>query len=76
MSASNSCQDKEDQEGFGMKRFHAHVRVNDLERSVRFCSTLFGTQPALIKSDYAKSMLDFAFQQRVKEIDSATIPEK
>ena len=41
-----------------MKRFHAHVRVNDLGSSVRFYSTLFGTEPAVLKSDYAKWMLD------------------
>jgi len=41
-----------------MKRFHAHVRVNDLESSVRFYSTLFGTEPAVLKPDYAKWMLD------------------
>jgi catechol 2,3-dioxygenase-like lactoylglutathione lyase family enzyme len=49
---------KEESEGIGMKRFHAHVRVNDLESSVRFYSTLFGTNPAVLKSDYAKWMLD------------------
>lgn len=41
-----------------MKRFHAHVRVDDLESSVHFYSTLFGTEPAVLKSDYAKWMLD------------------
>jgi catechol 2,3-dioxygenase-like lactoylglutathione lyase family enzyme len=41
-----------------MKRFHAHVRVDDLESSVRFYSTLFGTEPAVRKPDYAKWMLD------------------
>ena len=41
-----------------MKRFHAHVRVDDLEASVRFYSTLFGTDPVVLKSDYAKWMLD------------------
>ncbi len=41
-----------------MKRFHAHVRVGDLESSVRFYSTLFGTEPTVLKSDYAKWMLD------------------
>jgi len=41
-----------------MKRFHAHVRVDDLESSVRFYSTLFGAQPAVLKADYAKWMLD------------------
>jgi hypothetical protein len=41
-----------------MKRFHAHVIVEDLESSVRFYSTLFGTEPAVLKADYAKWMLD------------------
>jgi catechol 2,3-dioxygenase-like lactoylglutathione lyase family enzyme len=41
-----------------MKRFHAHVRVDDLESSVRFYSTLFGAEPSVLKSDYAKWMLD------------------
>src|SRR5580692_11271163 len=49
---------KEKSEGICMKRFHAHVRVDDLESSVRFYSTLFGTEPAVLKSDYAKWMLD------------------
>ncbi len=40
-----------------MKRFHAHVRDDDLESSVRFYSTLFGTEPAVLKADYAKWML-------------------
>jgi catechol 2,3-dioxygenase-like lactoylglutathione lyase family enzyme len=41
-----------------MKRFHAHARVNDLESSVRFYSTLFGAEPTVYKADYAKWMLD------------------
>jgi catechol 2,3-dioxygenase-like lactoylglutathione lyase family enzyme len=41
-----------------MKRFHAHVRVEDLEASVRFYSILFGAAPAVRKPDYAKWMLD------------------
>jgi catechol 2,3-dioxygenase-like lactoylglutathione lyase family enzyme len=41
-----------------MKRFHAHVIVNDLDSSVRFYSTLFGTEPVVLKADYAKWMLD------------------
>ena len=41
-----------------MKRFHAHVRVADLESSVRFYSTLFSAEPAVLKADYAKWMLD------------------
>jgi hypothetical protein len=34
------------------------VRVADLESSVRFYSTLFGSEPSVLKSDYAKWMLD------------------
>jgi hypothetical protein len=41
-----------------MKRFHVHVGVQDLERSIRFYSTLFGTAPAVTKGDYAKWMLE------------------
>jgi lactoylglutathione lyase len=41
-----------------MKRFHVHVSVDDLSRSIRFYSTLFGTEPAVLKGDYAKWMLD------------------
>ncbi|HTY56272.1 MAG TPA: ArsI/CadI family heavy metal resistance metalloenzyme [Candidatus Binataceae bacterium] len=41
-----------------MKRLHAHVRVDDLASSVRFYSTLFGVEPAVLKSDYAKWMLE------------------
>jgi len=41
-----------------MKRFHVHVSVRDLEQSIRFYSTLFGAEPAVTKSDYAKWMLD------------------
>jgi catechol 2,3-dioxygenase-like lactoylglutathione lyase family enzyme len=41
-----------------MKRFHAHVRVDDLQSSVRFYSTLFGKEPAVLRTDYAKWMLD------------------
>src|SRR6266702_2509558 len=41
-----------------MKRFHAHVRVEDLAQSVRFYSTLFAVEPTVLKDDYAKWMLD------------------
>ena len=41
-----------------MKRFHAHVRVDDLDSSVRFYSTLFGSEPSVLKADYAKWLLD------------------
>jgi len=41
-----------------MKRLHVHVGVNDLDRSIRFYSTLFGASPSVVKPDYAKWMLD------------------
>lgn len=37
-----------------MKRLHVHVGVEDLDRSMSFYSTLFGAQPVVVKSDYAK----------------------
>ena len=41
-----------------MKRFHVNVAVADMEKSTQFYSTLFGTAPAVEKSDYAKWMLE------------------
>jgi len=52
-----------------MKRFHVHVGVENLERSIVFYSGLFGTEPTVRKPDYAKWMIDdprvnFAISQR------------
>ena len=52
-----------------MKRFHIHVDVTDLTASIRFYSALFATEPTVVKSDYAKWMLDdphvnFAISER------------
>lgn len=41
-----------------MKRFHMHMTVADLDRNVKFYSTLFGTEPTVRKPDYAKWMLE------------------
>jgi len=41
-----------------MKRFHVHVHVADLERSIQFYSKLFDAAPARLELDYAKWMLD------------------
>jgi hypothetical protein len=41
-----------------MKRFHVHVAVDDLDANLRFCSTMFGASPAVLKADCAKWMLD------------------
>ena len=40
-----------------MKRFHVHLHVNDLSRSIGFYSQLFAAEPARVESDYAKWML-------------------
>jgi len=41
-----------------MKRFHVHLHVDDLNRSIGFYSQLFAAQPARVESDYAKWMLE------------------
>ncbi len=41
-----------------MKRFHAHVHVDDLGKSLAFYSKLFAAEPTRVESDYAKWMLD------------------
>ena len=41
-----------------MKRMHVHVAVADLTQSIDFYSALFAADPAVIKPDYAKWMLD------------------
>ena len=41
-----------------MKRFHVHVSVENVSASARFYSALFGREPSVIKSDYAKWMID------------------
>ena len=41
-----------------MKRFHVHVGVRDLQRSIRFYSAMFAAAPTVRKPDYAKWMLD------------------
>jgi predicted enzyme related to lactoylglutathione lyase len=55
-----------------MKRMHVHVAVDDLGRSIGFYSALFDAQPAVVKRDYAKWMLDdprvnFAISTRGRE---------
>jgi predicted enzyme related to lactoylglutathione lyase len=41
-----------------MKRMHVHVAVDDLQYSIGFYSALFDAQPTIIKTDYARWMLD------------------
>ena len=41
-----------------MKRFHVHMNVDDLARSITFYSKLFDAEPARVEVDYAKWMLE------------------
>ena len=41
-----------------MKRMHVHVAVENLDQSIHFYSALFDAEPAVVKLDYAKWMLD------------------
>ena len=41
-----------------MKRFHVHVHVDDLAKSIAFYSKLFAAEPTRIEGDYAKWMLE------------------
>jgi catechol 2,3-dioxygenase-like lactoylglutathione lyase family enzyme len=58
--------------GKTMKRLHVHVAVSDIPQSIGFYSALFAARPAVVKSDYAKWMLDdprvnFAISTRGRE---------
>ena len=41
-----------------MKRFHVNVAVSNLTQSIEFYKNLFGQEPTVAKSDYAKWMLE------------------
>lgn len=41
-----------------MKRMHIHISVENLAESIQFYSAMFASSPSLIKSDYAKWMLE------------------
>jgi predicted enzyme related to lactoylglutathione lyase len=55
-----------------MKRLHVHVSVEDIPHSIAFYSALFAAKPSVVKTDYAKWMLDdprvnFAISTRGRE---------
>jgi catechol 2,3-dioxygenase-like lactoylglutathione lyase family enzyme len=55
-----------------MKRLHVHVAVDNVDHAIGFYSALFAAQPAVVKPDYAKWMLDdprvnFAISARGRE---------
>lgn len=41
-----------------MKRMHLHINVADIDQAVDFYSVLFGAPPSVVKTDYAKWMLE------------------
>ncbi len=44
-----------------MRRFHVHIAADNLQDNIHFHSTLFGAEPTISKSDYAKWMLNDPF---------------
>jgi predicted enzyme related to lactoylglutathione lyase len=58
MQACAQAQQSNRMKGYAMKRLHVHVSVEDISHSIGFYSALFAAQPSVIKSDYAKWMLD------------------
>ncbi len=55
-----------------MKRLHVHVSVDNLADSIKFYSGMFASEPTVLKSDYAKWMLEdprvnFAISKRGAE---------
>ncbi|UPT78583.1 VOC family protein [Sulfurovum sp. XGS-02] len=41
-----------------MKRLHIHISVEDLEKSIKFYTALFGMEPTKLKEDYAQWLVD------------------
>ena len=41
-----------------MKRMHVNLSVTDLDQSIAFYNALFACEPSVVKTDYAKWMLD------------------
>ncbi len=59
-----------------MKRFHVHISVDSIAQSTQFYSALFGQAPTVLKTDYAKWMLDdplinFAISERAAKAGQA-----
>ncbi len=59
-----------------MKRFHVHISVDSIAQSTQFYSALFGQAPTVLKTDYAKWMLDdplinFAISERAAKVGQA-----
>lgn len=57
-TGANAQQSASSLKGQIMKRLHVHVSVEDLSHSIGFYSALFASEPSVVKSDYAKWMLE------------------
>lgn len=56
-----------------MNRLHVHIGVEDLQKSIGFYSAMFGAEPAKVKTDYARWLLDdpsvnFAISTKTKSV--------
>src|ERR1700743_1429779 len=58
MQTCAQAQQSNGMKGHAMKRLHVHVSVEDVSHSIGFYSALFAAQPTVVKSDYAKWMLE------------------
>lgn len=52
------CDTKEKESELLMKRLHVHVGVADIQSSISFYSKMFGCEPTVLKTDYAKWQLE------------------
>src|SRR5580698_5089821 len=58
MQAGAQARENSSLKGTTMKRLHVHIAVNGIQQSIGFYSALFAAKPAVVKTDYAKWMLD------------------
>jgi len=58
INKSHCARPRQSLKGTVMKRLHVHVAVEDLTHSIGFYSALFAAQPKIVKTDYAKWMLE------------------
>ncbi len=57
-----------------MKRFHIHVSVENLDRSIQFYSTLFGATPARVEADYSIPLAAFLCTVRTHPFSTMARP--
>jgi hypothetical protein len=58
MQANTQAHEATGLKGSAMKRLHVHVSVEDIPHSIGFYSALFAAKPSVVKTDYAKWMLE------------------